>query len=193
MCREDKKKECAPHNRSPPPPTPYASPSPPLRPFTPTSLHFTLGFLSTSTLIFSHRTYLSIALALALPLSASYLALPTLYAETSYAEVSARIVTAMAHGCFHAALPFTAYEKLIRGAWRAGGCTCRKCAGPTPRILEFALRDDVKDAVLEREPARARGVVRDGVVHAGVLRLETTIGRLVCGHPVGRQCLMRMF
>ncbi|KAK6984422.1 hypothetical protein R3P38DRAFT_3492995 [Favolaschia claudopus] len=55
-----------------------------------------IDFLYTGALVFSHRTYLSTALALLL--SASYLALPTLYAE-----VSACIITEMAHGLFHAA------------------------------------------------------------------------------------------
>ncbi|KAJ7185994.1 hypothetical protein C8R46DRAFT_937637 [Mycena filopes] len=121
----------------------------PSPPFTPASLHFTLGFLYTGTLIFSHRTY-DLSTALALLLSASYLSLPTLHAE-----VSARVVSEMAHGLFHAALPFAAYESLTKGAWRAGGCTCRKCAARVPRILEFALRPDVQDAVLERGARRA--------------------------------------
>ncbi|KAF8169977.1 hypothetical protein K438DRAFT_1941168 [Mycena galopus ATCC 62051] len=121
----------------------------PSPPFTPASLHFTLGFLYTGTLIFSHRTY-DLSTALALLLSASYLSLPTLYAE-----VSARIITEMAHGLFHALLPFAQYEELTGGAWRAGGCTCRKCAARAPRILEFALRPDVLDTVLERGARRA--------------------------------------
>ncbi|KAJ6458955.1 hypothetical protein C8R47DRAFT_1226840 [Mycena vitilis] len=129
-----------------PDPLTLTLPSPP---FTPASLHFTLGFLYTGTLVFSHRTY-DLSTALALLLSANYLSLPALHAE-----VQARIVSEMAHGLFHAALPFTAYEALTQGAWRAGGCTCRKCAARVPRILEFALRPDVQDAVLERGARRA--------------------------------------
>ncbi|KAJ7649609.1 hypothetical protein B0H17DRAFT_1338695 [Mycena rosella] len=121
----------------------------PSPPFTPASLHFTLGFLYTGTLIFSHRTY-DLSTALALLLSATYLSLPTLHAE-----VRARIISEMAHGLFHAALPFAAYESLTQGAWRAGGCTCRKCAQRVPRILEFALRPDAQDEVLERGARRA--------------------------------------
>ncbi|KAJ7084988.1 hypothetical protein C8R44DRAFT_721807, partial [Mycena epipterygia] len=121
----------------------------PSPPFTPASLHFTLGFLYTGTLVFSHRTY-DLSTALALLLSANYLSLPALHAE-----VQARVVTEMAHGLFHAALPFAAYEALTHGAWRAGGCTCRKCAARVPRILEFALRPDVLDPVLERGARRA--------------------------------------
>jgi hypothetical protein len=121
----------------------------PSPPFTPASLHFTLGFLYTGTLIFSHRTY-DLATALALLLSATYLSLPTLHTE-----VRARIVSEMAHGLFHALLPFSAYEALTKGAWRAGGCTCRKCAQRVPRILEFSLRPDVLDPILERGARRA--------------------------------------
>ncbi|KAF7310151.1 hypothetical protein MIND_00388500 [Mycena indigotica] len=121
----------------------------PSPPFTPASLHFTLGFIYTGTLVFSHRTY-DLTTALALLLSANYLSIPTLHTE-----VQARIVSEMAHGLFHAALPFAAYEALTGGAWRAGGCTCRKCAARVPRILEFALRPDVLDPVLERGARRA--------------------------------------
>ncbi|KAJ7718715.1 hypothetical protein DFH07DRAFT_331648 [Mycena maculata] len=121
----------------------------PSPPFTPASLHFTLGFLYTGTLIFSHRTY-DLSTALSLLLSATYLQLPALYNE-----VRARIISEMAHGLFHAALPFAAYEELTGGAWRAGGCTCRKCAARVPRILEFAIRPDVLDPVLERGARRA--------------------------------------
>ncbi|KAF7319759.1 hypothetical protein MKEN_00758300 [Mycena kentingensis (nom. inval.)] len=121
----------------------------PSPPFTPASLHFTLGFIYTGTLVFSHRTY-DLTTALALLLSANYLSLPTLHTE-----VQARIVSEMAHGLFHAALPFAAYEALTGGAWRAGGCTCRKCAARIPRILEFALRPDVQDPILERGSRRA--------------------------------------
>ncbi|KAJ7191807.1 hypothetical protein GGX14DRAFT_338343, partial [Mycena pura] len=121
----------------------------PSPPFTPASLHFTLGFIYTGTLVFSHRTY-DLTTALALLLSANYLSLPTLHSE-----VQARIVSEMAHGLFHAALPFAAYETLTGGAWRAGGCTCRKCATRIPRILEFALRPDMQDPILERGARRA--------------------------------------
>ncbi|KAJ7472980.1 hypothetical protein B0H11DRAFT_2236859 [Mycena galericulata] len=51
------------------------------------------------------------SISLPLLLSASFLALPTLYAE-----VTARIVSEMAHGLFHALLPFAAYEALTKGA-----------------------------------------------------------------------------
>ncbi|KAF7366200.1 hypothetical protein MVEN_00497100 [Mycena venus] len=103
----------------------------PSPPFTPASLHFTLNFLYTGTLVSSLRTY-DLATALALLLCANYLSLPTLHAE-----VQARIISEMAHGLFHATLPL---------------CLC---AARVPRILEFALRSDVQDAVLERGARRA--------------------------------------
>ncbi|KAK7015383.1 hypothetical protein R3P38DRAFT_3570839 [Favolaschia claudopus] len=169
-CAGKGKKECAPHNPSPPPPTPYASPSTP--PFTPASLHFTLGFLYTGTLIFSHRTYLSTSLTLLL--FASYLALPTLYAE-----VSACIITEMGHAA--STSPPTRRSPAAHGAQAAA--PARKCAGRVPRILEFALRDEVKDAAVERGSRRALvGWFGTGVVHAGIFRLEMTRARWVCGH-----------
>ncbi|KAJ7718500.1 hypothetical protein B0H14DRAFT_3901109 [Mycena olivaceomarginata] len=61
----------------------------------------------------------------------------------------------MAHGLFHALLPFSAYEALTKGARRAGGCTCCKCAQRVPRILEFSLRPDILDPILKRGARRA--------------------------------------
>jgi hypothetical protein len=61
----------------------------------------------------------------------------------------------MAHGLFHALLPFSAYEALTKGTWSAGGCTCCKCAQRVPRILKFSLRPDVLDPILERGARRA--------------------------------------
>ncbi|KAK7040467.1 hypothetical protein R3P38DRAFT_3260990 [Favolaschia claudopus] len=112
------------------------------------------------TLICSHRTY-DRSTALTLLLSASYSALPTLYAE-----ISARIITETVHGLFHAALPFAAYEELARGAWRAGGCTCR----PHPRV----------HPARRRQGRRPRAQSRHAL--AGFL-LGTTIPRWVCGDP----------
>ncbi|CAK5278047.1 unnamed protein product [Mycena citricolor] len=138
----------------------------PSPPFTPASLHFTLGFLYTGTLVFSHRTY-DLTTALALLQSANYLSIPALYEE-----VRGRIVVEMAHGLFHAALPFPAYEAMTGGVWggggsrsrnalpsstggSVGGCTCRRCTLRIPRILTFALRNDVHDPILERGSRRA--------------------------------------
>ncbi|KAH9478923.1 hypothetical protein JR316_0009386 [Psilocybe cubensis] len=127
------------------PPT-LTLPSPP---FTPASLHFTLGFIYTGTLIFSHRSY-DLATALSLLQSAMYLSLPTLHDE-----VQARIVQEMCHGLFHAFIPFAAYEALTQGRWGTGGCRCRQCARRAPRVLEFAVREDVRNTCLERGARRA--------------------------------------
>lgn len=121
----------------------------PSPPFTPASLHFTLGFLYTGTLIFSHRSY-DLSTAFHILRSALYLSLPTLHDE-----IQARIIQEMMHGLFHAFLPFEEYERLTAGAWGTGGCRCRQCARRAPRVLEFALADDVKNQLLERGARRA--------------------------------------
>lgn len=82
--------------------------------------------------------------------SATYLSLQTLYDE-----IQARIVQEMMHGLFHAFLPFAEYERLTTGAWGTGGCRCRQCARRAPRVLEFSLKDDVKNGLLERGARRA--------------------------------------
>ncbi|CAL1699854.1 unnamed protein product [Somion occarium] len=121
----------------------------PSPPFTPASLHFTLGFLYTGTLIFSHRTF-DLETAFHIMRSATYLDMDTLYDE-----IQARIVQEMMHGLFHAFLEFNEYENITGGKWGTGGCKCRQCARRAPRILEFALSDDVKNANLERGARRA--------------------------------------
>ncbi|KAF9477702.1 hypothetical protein BDN70DRAFT_994783 [Pholiota conissans] len=127
------------------PPT-LTLPSPP---FTPASVHFTLGFLYTGTLIFSHRSY-DLATAFAILRSAMYLDLDTLHDE-----IQARVAQEMMHGLFHAFLPFTEYEALTQGRWGTGGCRCRQCARRAPRILSFAVADDVHNTLLERGARRA--------------------------------------
>ena len=121
----------------------------PSPPFTPASLHFTLGFIYTGTLIFSHRTF-DLDTAFHIMRSASYLALDTLYNE-----VQARIVQEMMHGLFHTFLEFPEYERITGGKWATGGCRCRQCARRAPRVLEFAMSDDVKNSVLDRGARRA--------------------------------------
>ena len=127
------------------PPT-LTLPSPP---FTPASLHFTLGFIYTGTLVFSHRSY-DLTTAFQILRSALYLSIPSLHDE-----VQARIVQEMLHGLFHAFLPFPEYERLTAGAWGTGGCRCRQCARRIPRVLEFSIADDVKNPILERGARRA--------------------------------------
>ena len=121
----------------------------PSPPFTPASLHFTLGYIYTGTLIFSHRTY-DLDTAFAILRSANYLSLPHLYNETQ-----ARIVYEMLHGLYHAFLEFDEYERITNAKWGIGGCRCRQCARRVPRILEFALSDDIANNYLERGARRA--------------------------------------
>ncbi|KIY69562.1 hypothetical protein CYLTODRAFT_442612 [Cylindrobasidium torrendii FP15055 ss-10] len=121
----------------------------PSPPFTPASLHFTLGFIYTGTLVFSHRSY-DLDTAFHIMRSATYLSLQSLYDE-----IQARIVQEMMHGLFHAFLEFSEYERVTGGKWGTGGCRCRQCARRAPRVLEFAISDDVKNAHLDRGARRA--------------------------------------
>ncbi|KAG9095453.1 hypothetical protein FS749_010413 [Ceratobasidium sp. UAMH 11750] len=127
-------------------PLPLSLPSPP---FTPASLHFTLGFIYTGTMAFSHRNW-DLDTAFHIIRSAKYLQLDTL--DT---EARARIIEEMMHGLFHAYLPFDEYERVIEGKWGTGGCKCKQCQRRAPRVLEFALGDDIRDNVLERGAQRA--------------------------------------
>lgn len=121
----------------------------PSPPFTPASLHFTLGYIYTGTLYFSHRTF-DLTTALHIYRSASYLSLIALQAE-----LEARVVEEMLHGLFHAYLPFEEYEKITGGRWGVGGCKCKSCTRRVPRVLEFAISDDVKNVILDRGARRA--------------------------------------
>lgn len=121
----------------------------PSPPFTPASLHFTLGFIYTGTLVFSHRSY-DLSTAFAILRAALYLGLPTLHDE-----IQARIAQEMVHGLFHAFITFNEYERLTAGRWGTGGCRCRQCARRVPRVLEFSIAEDVKNSLLERGARRA--------------------------------------
>jgi len=131
-------------DRSVEPPT-LMLPSPP---FTPPSLHFVLGFIYTGTLIFSNRTY-DLDTAFHIMRSATYISLTSLYDE-----VQARIVQEMMHGLFHAHVEFAEYERITGGKWGVSGCRCRQCARRIPRVIEFALLDDVKNDLLQRGARR---------------------------------------
>jgi hypothetical protein len=133
----------------PPKPGEQLTVSLPGPPFTPASLHFTLGYIYTGTLVFSHRTY-DLDTAFAIMRSATYLSIDSLYDE-----IQARIVQEMMHGLFHAFLEFSEYERVTGGKWGAGGCRCRQCARRAPRTLEFAVAEDVKNPHLERGARRA--------------------------------------
>ncbi|KAJ3866001.1 hypothetical protein EV359DRAFT_37540 [Lentinula novae-zelandiae] len=145
---------------STPSPQTLTLPSPP---FTPASLHFTLGYLYTGTLAFSHRTYdLTTALHIYLSSLPAHLHLPRLLDE-----IRGRIVMELCHGLFHAFLEFPEYEALIKGRWggNTGGCRCRQCARRAPRVLEFAVRPEINDSYLDRGARRALvGLLGDGWV-----------------------------
>lgn len=142
----------------------------PSPPFTPASLHFTLGFIYTGTLVFSHRTF-DLDTAFHIMRSANYLSLDTLCDE-----IQARIVQEMMHGLFHAFLEFAEYENITGGKWGTGGCKCRQCARRAPRVLEFALMDDVKNTHLERGARRALvGLFGEGWSNPDFARLSQKI------------------
>ena len=127
-------------------PTAVTLPSPP---FTPASLHFTLGYIYTGTLAFSARTY-DLNSAFHVMRSAIFLSLPSLYDETQ-----ARIVEKMMHGLCHAFLECSEYDLVTGGKWGTGGCKCRQCVRRLPRVLGFAIAEDVKNQYLERGAIRA--------------------------------------
>lgn len=146
---------------------PFASPAPPpgqlltvtlpSPPFTPASLHFTLGFIYTGTLAFSHRTF-DLDTSFHIMRSATYLSIVSLYDE-----IEARIIEEMCHGLFMAYTPFAEYEEITEGKWGAVGCKCRQCARRIPRVLEFALSEDVQNERLANGARRALvGLFGDG-------------------------------
>lgn len=142
----------------------------PSPPFTPPSLHFVLGFIYTGTLIFSNRTY-DLDTAFHIMRSATYISLDSLYDE-----VQARIVQEMMHGLFHAYVDFTEYERLTGGKWGVAGCRCRQCARRMPRVIEFALLDDVKNELLTRGARRGLvGMFGEGWCHAEFAKLDKKI------------------
>lgn len=117
--------------------------------FTPASLHWSLGFMYSGTLNFSHRTF-DLDTAFAIVRSAAYLSLATMSDE-----IEAYLVEEMMHGLFHAYLTFEEYEKITAGKWGVGGCKCRQCQRRMPRILDFALSPDISNKVLEKGARRA--------------------------------------
>ncbi|KAI6019760.1 hypothetical protein F5J12DRAFT_738593 [Pisolithus orientalis] len=121
----------------------------PSPPFTPASIHFTLGYIYTGTLHFSHRTF-DLDTAFAILRASLYLSLPALTTE-----IQSRIVYEMLHGLFHAFLEFNAYESITNAKWGTGGCRCRQCARRVPRVLEFSVAEDVQNKYLERGARRA--------------------------------------
>ncbi|KAF8508576.1 hypothetical protein BU17DRAFT_56655 [Hysterangium stoloniferum] len=144
----------APPTPAPGQPLTLTLPSPP---FTPASLHFTLGFIYTGTLAFSHRTF-DLETAFHIMRAATYLSIVSLYDEAE-----ARIIEEMCDGLFMAYTPFAEYEKITGGKWGAVGCKCRQCARRSPRVLEFALSEDVQNERLSNGARRALvGLFGDG-------------------------------
>ena len=142
----------------------------PSPPFTPPSLHFVLGFIYTGTLIFSNRTY-DLDTAFHIMRSATYISLDSLYNE-----VQARIVQEMMHGLFHAYVDFAEYERITGGKWGVSGCRCRQCARRIPRIIEFALLDDVKNELFQRGARRGLvGMFGEGWCNAEFAKLDKKI------------------
>ncbi|KZO95307.1 hypothetical protein CALVIDRAFT_466959, partial [Calocera viscosa TUFC12733] len=127
----------------------------PSPPFTPASLHFTLGYLYAGTLSFSNRTF-DLSTAFAIYRCAVYLSVSPLQVE-----VETRIIAEFCHGLFYAHLPLDEFERAVKAAdpdgqdWALAGCTCRVCARRVPRVLTFALAADVKNSILERGARRA--------------------------------------
>ncbi|KAI0087448.1 hypothetical protein BDY19DRAFT_955832 [Irpex rosettiformis] len=171
--------------QSPGEPLTLTLPSPP---FTPASLHFTLGFIYTGTLVFSHRTF-DLDTAFHIMRSANYLSLDTLCDE-----IQARIVQEMMHGLFHAFLEFAEYERITGGKWGTGGCKCRQCARRAPRVLEFALMDDVKNTHLERGARRALvGLFGEGWSNPDFARLSQKIRQGILVGVAKRTTPMNIF
>ncbi|KIJ13389.1 hypothetical protein PAXINDRAFT_13728 [Paxillus involutus ATCC 200175] len=115
----------------------------PSPPFTPVSLHFTLGYIHTGTLLFSHRTC-DLDTAFAILRAATYLSLPQLYDD----ETQARVVYEMLH-CY-TFLEFEEFERITGAKWGTARCHCRQCVHRVPCALEFALADDIANKYLNR-------------------------------------------
>ncbi|KAJ9479733.1 BTB domain-containing protein, partial [Pseudozyma hubeiensis] len=102
----------------------------PSPPFTPASLHFTLGFIYTGTLFFSNRTF-DLSTAFSLWRAGAYLQM-----ETLQTLVVALIDREFCHG-FACSPP------------------CRKCVKRVPRALAFATSPDVSEQALQESALAA--------------------------------------
>lgn len=125
----------------------------PIPTFTPPGFFFILGFIYTGTLNYFNRTY-DLSTAFSIFKGSRYLDIATLTAE-----IRVRFVEEMMHGLFHAFATDEEYERLVGQKWngmaKAGGCSCRQCSRRIPRVLEFALEEDVMDNVILRGVRRA--------------------------------------
>lgn len=175
------------------PVTPTTASSPititlPSPPFTPASLHFTLGYIYSGTLFFSNRTF-DLTTSFQIYRSAMYLSIASLQAE-----IEARIIEEMMHGLFHAYLTFENYEKVTGGRWGVGGCKCKTCVRRIPRILEFAIADDVKNNTLERGARRGLvGIFGEGWVTPEFNSLPATMRAISLRGVQARTTLQNVF
>ena len=80
----------------------------------PPSLHFTLGYIYTGTLVFSRRGY-DLDTAFHIMRSVTYLSINALYDK-----IQAQIIQGFMHGLFHAFLEFTEYERITGGGGGPG-------------------------------------------------------------------------
>lgn len=160
----------------------------PSPPFTPASLHFTLGYIYSGSLYFSNRTF-DLDTAFSIYRSAIYLSLGTLQAE-----IEARIVEEMMHGFYHAYLTMDEYNALTGGRWGVGGCHCKICIRRAPRILEFATSGDVENPVLERGARRALvGIFGEGWVTPEFAALPAKVRSSVLRGVQTRTTLQNIF
>jgi len=120
----------------------------PSPPFTPASLPFTLGFIYTSTLIFSHRTH-DLSTAFGILRSALYLSLTP--STTKFKPVLCRKCCTFFSTPL-SPLPNTSVLLEENGAPVDVDVASARRA---PRVLEFALEEDVKNTSLERDARRA--------------------------------------
>ena len=100
------------------------------------------------TLIFSNERY-DLQTAFRILRSAAFSSIQPLYDE-----IQARIVHEMMHGLFHVFIDFSKYERVTKGKRGFGGCKCRQCARRAPRVLQFAIAEDVKNQYLKRGARR---------------------------------------
>lgn len=110
------------------------------------------------------------------------------------AEIEARIIEEMMHGLFHAYLTFENYEKVTGGRWGVGGCKCKTCVRRMPRILEFAIADDVKNNTLERGARRGLvGIFGEGWVTPEFNSLPATMRAISLRGVQARTTLQNVF
>ncbi|KAF8755458.1 hypothetical protein RHS01_05329 [Rhizoctonia solani] len=121
----------------------------PSPPFTPSSLYLSLGFIYSGTMAFKDCDW-DLKTVFDVIRSAKYLGLDTLKNEAR-----AWIIEGMMHGLFRAYLPTDEYEWEVKGKWGTGGCECDECQRRAPRVLEHAMKEDIRDLALERGAQRA--------------------------------------